>query len=53
MESIKYSAKDIDIYIFLAAGSALELPDLSHSYSSKDFLRLSMGTVPPADPHHP
>lgn len=53
MESIKCSAKDTDIYIFLAAGSALELADLNHGYSSKDLLRLSMGTVPPADPHHP
>lgn len=52
MESIKCSAKDIDIYIFLPACSVLELADLSHSYSSKDFPRPSVDIVPHVDPHH-
>lgn len=53
MESIKCSAKDIDIYIFLPTCSVLELADLSHSYSSKDFPRASMDIVPHTDPHRP
>jgi len=35
MESIKCSAKDIDIYIFLPARSALELAELSHVTAAK------------------
>lgn len=53
MESIKCSAKDIDIYIFLPMLSVLELADLSHSYSSKDFPRPRVDIVPHTNPHHP
>lgn len=53
MESIKCSAKDIDIYIFLPAHCEEELADLIHSGSTKDFLRLSMSNFPHAGIHHP